>query len=191
LKVAASKCLNNAVSSPSKPFQIGAATVYPQDFSLKDGMGTGGITTIVVRVAEQKTAYVVIDGNNMISGLREKILLALASIGFDESEVYTTDTHAVNAVVLGRRGYHPVGESMNPEVLIGYIKETASTAMARLESCTTGSLTITVPKVKVIGQARIQALSTLVDEALQKAKRIVVPIFVLEGFLLILFLAVM
>ena len=191
LKCAALKCLETAVSLPSRPFQVGAATVYPKNFSLKDGMGTGGITAIVVRVAEQKTAYVVIDGNNMISGLREKILLALASIGFDESEVFTTDTHAVNAVVLGCRGYHPVGESMNHEMLIGYIKEVASTAMARLEPCTAGSLTITVPKVRVIGQARIQALSTLVDEALQRAKRIVIPIFALEGLLLILLLAVL
>ena len=42
-------------------------------------MGTGGITAIVVQVSKQKTAYVVIDGNNMISGLREKILAALTS----------------------------------------------------------------------------------------------------------------
>ena len=64
-------------------------------------MGTGGITAIVVQVDKQKTAYVVIDGNNMISGLREKILAALTSVGFDESEVFTTDTHAVSALSLG------------------------------------------------------------------------------------------
>jgi putative membrane protein len=191
LKVAASKCLSNAVSFLSRPFQVGAATIYPKDFSLKDGMGPGGITAIVVRVAEQKAAYVVIDGNNMVSGFREKILSALASFGFDESEVFTTDTHAVNAVVLGHRGYHPVGESMNHEILLGHIKEAASAALARLEPCTASSLTITVPKVRVIGQARIQALSTLVDDALQRAKRIVVPIFALEGLLLILLLAVL
>ena len=191
LKAVASNCLQKAVSSASKLFQVGAATVYPREFSLEEGLGSGGITVTVVKVAEQKTAYVVIDGNNMISGLREKLLSALASINFDESEVFTTDTHAVNAVVLGRRGYHPIGESMDHETLIGYIKEAASTAVARLEPCKVGSLTITVPKVRVIGQSRIRALSTLVDKALQKAKRIVVPIFALEGVLLILLLAVL
>ena len=80
---------------------VGAATVFPKEFTLKDGMGTGGITAIVVQVEKQKTAYVVIDGNNMISGLREKILAALTSVGFDESEVFTTDTHAVSAIVTG------------------------------------------------------------------------------------------
>ena len=38
-------------------------------------MGTGGITAIVVEVEKQKTAYVIIDGNNMIPNLREKILI--------------------------------------------------------------------------------------------------------------------
>jgi len=191
LKDTASKCLNTAVSSAPKPFEVGAATVYPKEFTLKDGMGPGGITAIAVKVAEQKTAYVIIDGNNMISGLREKVLLALASIGFSKSEVFTTDTHAVNAVVLGRRGYHPVGESMSHDTLIGYIKDAASMAMSRLEPCKSGSLTITVPKVRVIGQARIHAMSTLVDMALRRAKEVVVPIFGLEGILLILLLAVL
>jgi putative membrane protein len=191
LKVAASKCLERAISLPPEVFEVGAATVYPQDFRLKEGMGTGGITAIVVKVNEQKAAYVVIDGNNMVSGLREKILSALAALGFDESEVFTTDTHAVNAVVLGRRGYHPVGEAMNHEVLLSHIQQAASAAVARLAPCSAGWLTLTVPKVRVIGQARINGLSTLVDAALQRAKRIVVPIFALEGLLLVLLLAVL
>ncbi len=191
MKNAAAKCLDAAVSAASAPFQLGAATVYPKEFSLKDGMGAGGITAVAVKVGEQKIAYVTIDGNNMISGLREEILSAFKSMGFDDGEVFTTDTHAVNAVILGRRGYHPVGESMNHEMLLGYIKEVASTAIERLEFCSVGSLTLTVPKVRVIGQARIEALSTLVDAALQKAKRAVVPIFGLEGLLLILLLAVL
>jgi putative membrane protein len=191
LRVVASNCLKKAISLPSNPFEVGAATVFPKEFSLKDGMGPGGITAVVVKVAEQKSAYVVIDGNNMISGLREKILSALTSIGFDESEVFTTDTHAVSAVVLGRRGYHPVGEVMNHETLIGYIKEAAKAAAASLESCRAGCKRVVVPKVRVIGKARLESLSLLVDTALKKAKQIVIPIFALEGLFLILLLALL
>jgi putative membrane protein len=191
LREAASKCLKRAVSLPSKPFEVGAATVFPKEFSLKDGMGPGGVTAIVVKVAEQKTAYVVIDGNNIISGLREKILSALTSIGFDESEVFTTDTHAVSAVVLGRRGYHPVGEVMNHETLIGCIQEAAKAAAASLENCKAGCLRVVVPKVRVIGKARLESLSMLVDRALQRAKQVVLPIFVSEGLVLILLLALL
>ena len=191
LRVVASNCLKKAVSLPSTPFEVGAATVFPKEFSLKDGMGPGGITAIVVRVAEQNSFYVVIDGNNMISGLREEILSALTSTGFPEGEVFTTDTHAVSAVILGRRGYHPVGEAMNHETLIGYIKEALKAAVATLESCKAGCVSTVVPKVRVIGKARIESLSMLVDKALQKAKQIVVPIFGFEGLFLMLLLAVL
>jgi putative membrane protein len=191
LRAVASDCLKKAVSLSSKPFEVGAATVFPKEFSLQDGMGSGGITAVAVKVGEQKSVYVVIDGNNMISGLRERILSALASSGFDESEVFTTDTHAVSAVVLGRRGYHPVGEVMNHELLIGYITEAAKAAVAKLETCKAGCKRLVVPKVRVIGQARLESLSLLVDTALKKAKQIVAPIFAFEGLLLILLLALL
>jgi putative membrane protein len=187
----ASKCLKKAVSLPSYSFEVGASTVFPKEFSLEDGMGSGGITAVVVNVAEQKTAYIVIDGNNMVSGLREEILSALKSAGFHECEVFTTDTHAVSAVVLGRRGYHPVGESMNHETLIRHIMEAAEAATSNLESCKAGCIRLVVPKVRVIGEARLASLSLLVDKALRRAKQIVAPIFVSEGLFLILLLALL
>jgi putative membrane protein len=191
LRAVASNCLRKAVSLPYSLFAVGAATVFPKEFSLKDGMGPGGITAVIVKVAEQKSAYVVIDGNNMISGLREKILSSLASNGFGEGEVFTTDTHAVSAVVLGRRGYHPVGETMDYATLISYITEAAKTAEASLESCKAGCKRIVIPNVRVIGQARLESLSLLVDTALRRARQIVVPIFAVEGLLLILFLMIL
>ena len=191
LRAVASKCLRKAVSLPSYAFEVGAFSVFPKEFSIKDGMGSGGITVIVVKVAEQKVAYVIIDGNNMVSGLREEILSALKSIGFHGGEVFTTDTHAVSAIVLGRRGYHPVGEVMEHETLIRHINEAAKAAAANLESCRAGCLHFVVPKVMVIGEARLASLSLLVDKALERAKKIVAPIFVSEGLLLILFLSLL
>ncbi|MEM2098501.1 MAG: DUF2070 family protein [Candidatus Bathyarchaeia archaeon] len=191
LRKVASDCLKKAISMVSTNFEVGAATIFPKEFTLKDGMGQGGITAVVVKVAGQKAAYIVIDGNNMITGLREKILSALASHGFNESEVFTTDTHAVSAVVLGRRGYHPVGEVMNNDLLISYITKAAETAETRLENCRVGCKRFVVPNVRVIGQVRLESLSMLVDTALKKAKQIVVPIFAFEGLLLVLLLALL
>jgi putative membrane protein len=191
LRKVASKCLKKAVSLPSYAFEVGASTVFPGDFSLEDGMGSGGITAVVINVAEQRTAYVVIDGNNMVSGLREEILSALKSAGFHECEVFTTDTHAVSAVVLGRRGYHPVGEAMDHKTLIHHITDVAKAALSNLESCKAGCLRLVVSKVRVIGEARLASLSLLVDKALRRAKQIVTPIFVSEGLLLILLLALL
>ena len=43
-----------------------------------------------------------------------------------------------------------------------------------------------VPKVRVIGEERLKSITTLVDKAIVKAKQIVVPIFGVEGLVLIL-----
>jgi len=190
-EAAAFRCLQKVASMPKKPFKVGSSTVYPKDFTLKEGMGTGGITAITVQMDDQKIVYIVIDGNNMISGLREKVLSALSTSGFDSSEVFTTDTHAVSALVTGSRGYHPVGEVMDQEKLISYIIEAAKSAEANLVPAKAGSKHLVVPNVRVIGGSRIETLSLLVDQALKKAKQIVVPIFLTEGLLLLLLLALL
>lgn len=186
LKNVAVVCLERAAALKRVPFEVGAASVMPEAFSLKDGMGPGGISVIAVKVGEQKTAYVVIDGNNMVSGLREKIVSALQSIGVDEGEVFTTDTHAVNAVVLNKRGYHPVGDAMDHEKLIDYIKKAAIEALSCLEHVKVAFSVVTVQDVKVIGEERLKTLCLLVEKTLQRAKRVVVPIFSAAGFLLVL-----
>ncbi|MGD6806508.1 MAG: DUF2070 family protein [Candidatus Bathyarchaeia archaeon] len=188
LKRAAAKCLKAAFELPKKPFKVGSATVYPSDFTQKQGMGTGGITTIAIEVEGQKTAYVVIDGNNMIPHLREKILDTLAALGFKDGEVLTTDTHAVSALSTGSQGYHPVGEAMNHEVLIKHISDAAKTAATNLEASKAGCIQFIVPNIRVIGEERLDAISTLVDKAITKAKHVVAPIFGVEGLLLILLL---
>jgi predicted neutral ceramidase superfamily lipid hydrolase len=92
---------------------------------------------------------------------------------------------------LGRRGYHPVGEVMSHETLISYIQEAAKAAASTLEHSKAGCLRMIVPEVRVIGKARLESLSMLVDKALQRAKQIVIPIFVSEGLALILLLAML
>jgi putative membrane protein len=188
LKAVAATCLEKAVSLKRSPFKVGAATTVPKEFSLKDGMGPGGITVVAVEVGGQKTAYVVIDGNNMVSGLREKILSVLQQMGIAEGEVLTTDTHAVNALTLNERGYHPVGEVIDYEKLISYIKETTRVAIANLEPVKDACRSITIPKVKVVGQKPLEALCLFTDKALQEAKKVSVSVFACAFFLLMLFL---
>ena len=188
LIAAASKCLQKAVALPTKPFRVGSATLFPTEFNLKAGMGAGGITSIVVEVENQKTAYIIIDGNNMIPGLRETILDILVGLGFDSSEVFTTDTHSVTASITGRRGYHPVGEVMDHKLLLNYISEVAKKAEANFEASNAGYIHFIVPQVRVIGEERLKSVTTLVDKAILKAKQMVFPIFGAEGLLLILLL---
>lgn len=188
LKTVAATCLEKAASLKRSPLKIAASTIMPKEFSLKDGMGPGGITIIVMEVGNQKTAYVVIDGNNMIAGLREKIFSALHSINISEGEVFTTDTHSVNAIILSGRGYHPIGEAINHEKLIRHIKEATVAALSDLEQVKTGCCRIVVPNVKVIGEKQLEKLCLLIDRTLQKTKKWVIPIFAFSGVLLMLFL---
>jgi putative membrane protein len=189
VKQVAATCLEKAASLKRLPFEIGAATILPKEFTLGDGMGRGGITVVVVKTGNQKAAYVVIDGNNMVSGLREKILSTLSSSGIDVGEVYTTDTHSVNAVVLGQRGYNPIGEAIEHDKLIVYIKKATSEALSDLERAKAGCHSINVIGVKVIGAERLEKLSLLTDEGLQQAKKVVAPIFVFSGLVLMLLLS--
>ena len=185
---AAVKCLEQVAKLARKPFRVGAATVFPKEFTLKQGMGTGGITAIVVEVEKQKTLYTVIDGNNMIPHLREKILAALMAEGFAQSEVFTTDTHAVSALSTGSQGYHPVGEAMEHDLLIKYIKKAAEKAVANLENAKVGCAEFVVPQVRVIGEEQLDAITTLVDKAIERAKKAAPIVFGVEGLLLIVLL---
>jgi len=188
LKIVGATCLKKAVSLKQLPLKVGAATVNPKEYGLKEGIGLGGITVAVIEVGEQKTAYVVIDGNNMVSGLRESILSTLHLAGIDEGEVFTTDTHSVNAVISGNRGYHPVGEAIDHESLIQHIRDATFMALSGLEPVKAACRRITLSDIKVIGEKKLETLCLLIDKTLQKAKKIVIPIFAIDGLLLMLVL---
>jgi putative membrane protein len=184
LRRAALASLEKSSKLKAVDFQVGVAREIPKEFGLREGMGLGGIVVLVVKAAGQTTAYVTIDGNNMITGLRKKILDALTEIGINEGEVFTTDTHAVNAIVMDARGYHPVGEAMNQDLLIEYIKKAARNALGNSEPAEAAWATDTVPNVKVIGEQQIAALSTLLDKGMRRARNLALLVFPLAGAVL-------
>jgi len=184
LQEAALASLEETAKLQTAEFQVGVTRVTPKEFGLKEGMGPGGIAVLVVKTADQITAYVTIDGNNMIMGLREKILAALAEMGVSGGEVFTTDTHMVNAVVMNARGYHPVGEVVDHAALIGHIKQATMAAMKNLEPSEAAWATDTVSNVKVIGEQQIAALSTLLDRAMKRARNLAVSVFPLASAVL-------
>lgn len=184
LRKAAVECLERVPLHERFPFGMGAARVVPKEFSVEEGMGPGGITVFVVKVGDRETAYVTVDGNNMVSGLREKILLALRERGIVDGEVLTTDTHMVNGVVLAKRGYHPIGEAIDQAKLIDYVREAASAASKDVEPAEVSWRVVTIPKVKVIGERQIGALCLTVEEAARLSKKLAIFLFSMAGVLL-------
>jgi len=188
LKEAVATCLEEVANHKREILKVGAAKVVPKEFGLYEGMGPGGIVITIIKTSNKTMAYVTIDGNNMVSGLREKMLSMLSDIGIDDGEVFTTDTHAVNAVVLGTRGYHPIGEAMNHETLIQHIKNAATEALANLELAEASWHTENVSNVKVIGEKQVEDMCMLADKAIQRAKKLAISLFPLAGVVLAMLL---
>ena len=170
-------CLEKALKSKTSSFKVGASTIVPKDFTVQQGMGSGGITVIVIEVESRKVAYVTIDGNNMISGLREKILSKLTELGIDDAEVLTTDTHSVCGMIRSARGYNLVGEAIDQQKLIDYIKETTILALDDIEPATSSYHTNVIPRVKVIGEKQIAELTILADKTTETVKRVAAILF--------------
>lgn len=188
LKKAITESLKHVSPLEKLPVYVGAAKTVPNEFGLKEGMGPGGITAITIKVGDKTFAYLTIDGNNMIPELREEILSMIRALGITVGEVFTTDTHAVTALVLTRRGYYALGEAIPWDKLVDYTRKTVEAALSNMEPAKVGYTVKTVPNVKVIGEEKITELCSLVDPAIEKAKHIVVPIFSLTGLALALLL---
>jgi putative membrane protein len=181
-------CLEKTLKTKNSDFKVGAATVVPSEFTVQDGMGPGGISVIVVEVDEQKAAYVTIDGNNMVSGLRDKILPALKEIGIDDGEILTTDTHSVCGMIRSARGYNLVGEAIDHLKLISYIRDLTNSALDNMEPAEASWRTDMIPDVKVIGEQQITELTVLADRTTQRARRLAISLFPTAAVSLILLL---
>jgi putative membrane protein len=176
-RMASIECIEEALKGKFTSFKVGASKVIPKDFTVQQGMGSGGITVIIIEVEGHTTAYVTIDGNNMVSGLREKILQALSELGIDNGEILTTDTHSVCGMIRSSRGYNLVGETIDHQKLIGYIKKATVLALERLEPATANWRTEVVPSVKVIGEQQITELTVLADKTTETVKRVAIILF--------------
>jgi putative membrane protein len=185
---ASKSIIEHAFSSEQSHFEVGVAKIVPPDFGVKEGLGPSGITVIIVKTNGQVAAYVTIDGNNMVSGLREKILSSLLELGISCGEVFTTDTHIVNAVVLSERGYHPVGEVIDHQKLIREIKEAAVQALGNLEPAEVSWRRVTIQDIKVIGERQIDKFSLIVDEGAKRAKKTSAIIFPAIGLVVTILL---
>jgi putative membrane protein len=177
-------CLEKALKRNRSSFRVGAATVVPKEFTVQDGMGSGGISVIVTEVDGKKSAYVTIDGNNMVSGLRENILSALEELGIADGEVLTTDTHSVCGMIRSARGYNLVGEAIDHLKLITYIKEATSRALDDMESAEASWRTEVISDVKVIGEQQITELTVLADKTTERVKRVAVILFPVAAVIL-------
>lgn len=187
LQEAALATLQVTAESKRHSFRVGVSRRVPAGFALKDGIGPGGIAVVGTEVDGQRFAYINIDGNNMIKGLREEILENVRKTGFDDAEVMTTDTHMVNGIVSAPLGYRLVGEVIPTSVIVNEVAAACRGAMNDLESCEVGVIYGQVP-VTTLGSKSLKRVMSLVYRVSKLTVLTLFPMVAIVTVLSLLFL---
>ncbi len=161
LKEAGLKALTAVSLMPKGAFKVGAASDPLEGFGIEDGIGPGGLTVLAFECQGQSEVYITIDGNNMKTGFREKILEMVKAEGIDDGEIMTTDTHLVAGIVRSRLGYHPVGESGNRRLLMERIRGSVRIARDRMENSSAGFSSFNLD-LRVLGSLSFQRITSFV-----------------------------
>jgi putative membrane protein len=140
----------------SAPFRAGAARV-PVPFGRDLGFGELGVQALVIETAGQKTAYVLLDGNNIVQGARE-ILRDAVLDRVDDAEIMTTDTHVVNTIT----GKNPIGLAVPPDRIVPYVLQAVDQALADLAPAAAGGSTAWIRGIVVFGSHRIAQIAAAV-----------------------------
>ncbi|MEM2928780.1 MAG: DUF2070 family protein [Nitrososphaerota archaeon] len=182
--------LEKSLKLPKYKIEVGFSQEKLEKYSELEGIGKNGIVALVMKINDQKIAYISIDGNNMIKGLREKIIEELTKIGFNEVEVTTTDTHIVTGLTRGE-GYFPIGAAVPNDEIINSIIKVTQDASSKLKPLEIEVKEVSIEKIKVLGKS-INILSKTLDESINVAKKnlfiaILTLIFFTIVFILILY----
>ncbi|MFC5135770.1 MULTISPECIES: DUF2070 family protein [Haloferacaceae] len=158
----------------------------PTGWTPEEGIGPLGVRVAVTRVAGVEAAYVLIDGNNMVPGLREDVLSAVReATGVDHVEVMTTDNHVVNRT----RADNRVGGEVDADALCETVRSLAVDAREDLEPVAVGGGTERTT-VTVFGNDRTETLATQANAALSlgAALAAAVTLFAMSVSVLLFFL---
>jgi len=187
LEEAALSSLQSVATGADASFNAGVARSIPREFTLKDGFGPAGIAVVAIEVDSQRFAYITIDGNNMVKGLREEILATAKQAGFEDAEVMTTDTHMVNGIVSARLGYHLVGEVGPKSALLNYISSACEKAIENLEPCEVGVVSGQIP-VTTLGSKSLRRVMSLVYRNSKLTALTLFPMVIVLAALSLIFL---
>jgi putative membrane protein len=152
------------------PFSVGSAYDALESYSLKDGIGPGGLSAMVVKTENDTVSYITIDGNNMEQGLRDKILQSIRETGVSDAEVMTTDTHLVTGLVRSPLGYYPVGAALPHASFVKQITQTVQEAMTNLEESSAGFSKFSL-QLQVLGSETFQSITGFIGRIARQIGR--------------------
>jgi putative membrane protein len=154
---AAKKAMERAATCNPGAFRVGVSRLKVP-FGRSEGFGALGMQALVAEVEGQKTAYILLDGNNIIHGGREVLLDAVKDL-VDQAEVMTTDSHVVNTIT----GLNPIGYRVPSETIAPYIRQVVEGAIADLSDAEAAGATALCERVMIFGIERISELASTVN----------------------------
>jgi putative membrane protein len=137
------------------PIEIGVAARKGYSIGVQ-GIGPEGMRALVIRAAGTTSAYVLIDGNNLILGVRSQVLRGLEGL-VDVAEVMTTDNHVVHEV---DGGINPVGERIPTPELAAEVRGVVTEALQNFEAVEVRAGTQEIPDVRTLGPGYTARLLT-------------------------------
>ena len=189
LILAAQKSFKQLLNMSVRPLKIGVAKGRDINIPLEKGLGSDGVSVLLMEIGSEYYAYVVFDSNNLDFGLREQIIDRLRKeFGIKDAEVMTTDTHEVNAVSPSKGGYVPLGRGIDCEELITYVVDLTKQAEKNMEPVKVGSKIVEIPKLKVMGEHQVSILTSAVLIGYSIAKNAAIATFIPTLVASILFL---
>lgn len=161
-----------------KTIKVGCSYNPMDDFAKEQGVGQSGVKVMIIEVGKQKTAYILLDANNMVLGYREKILDAVKALGVDEAEVMTTDTHYVNTL---SGGHNPIGSKMQDQITEEIVKCT-KLALDDLEPVKVAMKVAEINDLKTLGPTHATELVTTISSIIAVSK-VFAPLIFLLAFI--------
>ncbi|WP_276300219.1 DUF2070 family protein [Halorussus lipolyticus] len=155
---AAGRAGDRLAEADQSPVRMGVAW-DETDWEPLDGIGPLGVRVSILEIGDHRTVYVLVDGNNMEPGLRDRIVAALtgddAGVPADEAEVMTTDTHVVNQVEASNQ----VGEAIDADELLEVVRRLVGEAADDVEPVEAGMASERA-EVTVFGNDRTETLAS-------------------------------
>ncbi|MCX8183975.1 MAG: DUF2070 family protein, partial [Crenarchaeota archaeon] len=163
--------------------KIGFHRITPKDLPGEE-VGPGGVSSLVFNVNGKNHALIVIDGNNMATGVRSILAESLRRrFNISTMEIVTTDTHVLTGLKKAEKGYFPVGFKTSVESLLETCGEALSLALGEASPCVLEVYMDDAKPVRVTGDI-FRELEKIVEYSEKTIMLLMILLAVLTGFLL-------
>ncbi|MEN3048006.1 MAG: DUF2070 family protein [Candidatus Caldarchaeales archaeon] len=165
IRAALDRFLSSSARVTGRP-KVALAREVPEDLGPTEGMGPSGMSVFGLEVNGYRLAMAVVDGNNALPEVRPLVLEAVRGEGWDAVEFLTTDTHSVNGVKLGGRGYRTIGESVSAGAVAERLRRLARDALRSLEEAEVSVVEAAHRDVPALSGDALERLSGLTQRSI-------------------------